>query len=99
MNDIHKITELYSKAPKHLQDFIKSDSFPQIFIALEKKYKLSENETRVIQEQSISYLFEIISLDEIETELALELRDRTSAEIEKIVSEVKETILIRRASK
>lgn len=97
--DLNKIAELYHTASKEVQEFVNSENLQKTFVSLEKIFKLKEDETRVIQEQSIAFLFELVSLDEIETELALALRDRSSAEIENIINSIKREVLSKRSSK
>ncbi len=94
--DTKKIIELFQQSSLKTQKFLQSGGLQKIIVSFEKTYKLTEKESRVLQEQSIAFLFELVSLNDFETELSLVLRNRNSAEIERILTSIKQEILSQR---
>ena len=88
-----KLIDFYQKSSDVTKDFMESGEMQRVFTEIEDKYKLNEEESLVLQEESMAYLLKIISKDMFVESTTLVLRDRKPEEIERIINEMDLEIL------
>ena len=90
---MEKLEDYFINSPKETQEFIMSKRLQKEFVDLEKKFKLTNEETKILQEGSIEALLSMIDKESFVKEAILALRNRSAAETEKIINEIKDKIL------
>lgn len=87
-----KLDELFFASSKNTQTFITSGDLEQAFIKIEGMYSLTEEESRVVQEESLAYIINANEKDAAVTTIAVALRERKDDDISSIVDTIETTI-------
>jgi len=92
--DIEKmLDEALVLLPQETQDFLMGGDFLKALTQLQRRYKFNMDEATVIQLGTMLALHDLTPVDELRTEIILALRNRSDAEIERIMKEIDEKIL------
>ncbi len=92
--DISKaiIERIYFALPEKTRLFLKSKELQDFVVSLERRYNLSEEESGEIQRNLLLLLLTGKTWEDLEKELTLILRDKSSATIERCIREIEEKV-------
>ncbi len=86
------LEKMFMNLPEKLQDFLASDELAKFMDSLKDKYHLNNEEAYTLINEVTAALLLTTPLQEAKDAIVIGLRDRSEAEIEKIMGELEENV-------